>query len=150
LTRGKIVNHTASLSALLTNIKDAVVKDFIDESILCFGVLAYRAGIVFLWSGAIRTIHQACIDEGHTKLNAALLKHDPKSRQVHKIEDFANVNDKLTLLVARELGIFDKGQWKILQASLDLRNDCGHPTKYKPRENKASSFIEDVVGIVWK
>jgi len=36
-----------------------------------------------------------------------------------------------------------------LSQALDLRNKCGHPTKYRPRKIKARSFIEDVVGIVF-
>lgn len=145
----EIEHDVASLSDLSAKIKDPVVKDFISEAIKCLQISALRAGIVFLWSGVIRTIQQACLDKGHQKLNAALLKHDQKSRQVSTIEDFANVKDKITLLAARELGIFDKGEWQTLQESLDLRNRCGHPTKYKPGVKKASSFIEDVVGITW-
>jgi hypothetical protein len=53
------------------------------------------------------------------------------------------------LLALQELGILDKGEKTTLIEALDLRNRCGHPTKYTPGIKKASSFIEDVVGIVW-
>jgi hypothetical protein len=36
-----------------------------------------------------------------------------------------------------------------LEEALNLRNRCGHPTKYRPGEKKVSSFIEDVAGIVF-
>jgi hypothetical protein len=42
-----------------------------------------------------------------------------------------------------------QGRARDLGGSLNLRNRCGHPTKYKPGSAKVSSFIEDVVGIVW-
>jgi hypothetical protein len=82
-------------------------------------------------------------------LTAAVQKHDPKARGVAKLEDFAGVKDKTALLAFREVGLLDKRQWATLQEGLDLRNRCGHPTKYRPGAAKASSFVEDVVGIVF-
>lgn len=71
---------------------------------------------------------------GVPALNAALLKHDPKARQVGTIEDYSGVKDVIQLLGFRDIGLIDKGEWVTLQESLDLRNRCGHPTKYKPQE----------------
>ena len=48
-----------------------------------------------------------------------------------------------------DLGVVDKAQKDTLVDALNLRNRCGHPTKVKPGVNKAKSFIEDVVGIVF-
>ena len=48
-----------------------------------------------------------------------------------------------------DLSIFDKSEKRQLGQALDLRNDCGHPVKYKPGEKKVSSFIEDVTSIVF-
>jgi hypothetical protein len=69
--------------------------------------------------------------------------------KLKKHEDFANVKDSELLQVAQDLAVYDKSEKKRLGEALDLRNDCGHPVKYKPREKKVASFIEDVVGIVW-
>lgn len=66
-----------------------------------------------------------------------------------KLEDFAYIRDATALLAFQELGILDKGEKTTLAEALDLRNRCGHPTKYVPGVKKASSFIEDVVGIVF-
>ncbi len=86
---------------------------------------------------------------GGSSVTAALTKHDPKARPVSRIEDFAAVKDKITLLAARELTLIDKGQWTVLQSDLDLRNQCGHPTKFKPGPKKASSLIEDLINNVF-
>ena len=87
--------------------------------------------------------------QGRSCLNSALQKHDPKAKHVSKIDDFAAIKDGTTLLACRELAIIDKGQWQTLGEALRLRNSCGHPTRYRPGLKKASSFIEDVVGIVF-
>ena len=52
--------------------------------------------------------------------------------------------------MAQDLGLFDKAEKTTLGEALDLRNRCGHPSKYVPGVKKVSSFIEDVVGIVFK
>jgi hypothetical protein len=48
------------------------------------------------------------------------------------------------------LAVVDKTQKHRLQKALDLRNSCGHSSKYSVGEKKVSAFIEDVVGIIWK
>ncbi len=100
-------------------------------------------------TGAIRTLQEAAFTKHHAILNPAIAKHDPKARPVNKLEDFAYIRDATMLLALQELGILDKGEKTTLGEALDLRNSCGHPTKYVPGVKKASSFIEDVMGIVW-
>lgn len=108
-----------------------------------------RAAIVFLWSGAIRTLHDDALAQGEKALNAAITKQDPKARPVKRIEDFAWVKDRTFLDACPDVGVLDKGQKDTLVEAPGLRNRCGHPTKYRPGVNKARSFIEDVVGIVF-
>ncbi len=54
------------------------------------------------------------------------------------------------MLSAQELGLYDKNQRAVLEDCLNLRNKCGHPGKYKVGPKKVSSFIEDLIGIVFK
>jgi hypothetical protein len=85
----------------------------------------------------------------HT-LNAAVQKFDRKARTVNKVDDFAYLKDSTVLLVAKEVGEFDKNQKDILEECLNLRNKCGHPGKYAPRPFKVASFIEDLVTILFQ
>ncbi len=144
-----VVNDASTLTSLAQSIADDVVRSYVEESVLCLQAGALRAAVVFLWSGAIRVVQEKCLAHGAAALNAAITKHDPKAKRVQKIEDFAAIKDVTTLLAARELGVIDKGQWQTLGEGLDLRNRSGHPTRYRPGVKKASSFIEDVVGIVF-
>jgi len=145
----EIEHDVATLQALAAKVSDGVVRDYILEAIKCLSVGAIRAAIVFLWTGAIRTLQEESLTKYAASLNAAIAKHDPKARSVNKLEDFAYIRDATALLAFQELGIVDKGEKTTLGEGLDLRNRCGHPTKYVPGVKKASSFIEDVVGIVF-
>lgn len=145
----EIENDVSTLEKIVQKIPEPEVKRYVEESIKCLKIGALRATVVFLWSGAVRRIQEKILSCDNTKLNAALQKHDPKSRVVNQIDDFAYIKEKILLLCAQDLGIFDKGQRDILEVSLDLRNNCGHPGKYDPGSKKVSSYIEDLIGIVF-
>lgn len=149
-TAPQVDNDVAQLSTIANAIKDDVIRNYIEEAILCLQVGALRAAVVFLWTGAIRSLEDEALSQfAKSAIDAALVKHDPKARPVRRIDDFALIRDKVTLLAIRDLGVIDKGQWGVLQEALDLRNRCGHPTKYQPKGARAAAFIEDVVGIVF-
>lgn len=148
-TEPEILEDVASLTALAKKIKDDTVRGYVEESIRCLQAGALRAAVVFLWTGAIRTLHEESLKKGATKVNAALQKQDPKARKVSTIEHFAWIGDRTFLDATPDMGLLDKGEKDTLVDALNLRNRCGHPTKYKPREAKAKSFIEDVLGIVF-
>jgi hypothetical protein len=145
----EIEHDVATLQALAAKIGDIVVREYIVEAIKCLSVGALRAAIVFLWTGTVRTLQEEAITKHATGLNAAIARHDPKARAVSKLEDFAYIRDATALLAFQDLGILDKGEKTTLGEALDLRNRCGHPTKYIPGVKKASSFIEDVISIVF-
>lgn len=145
----EIEHDVTTLTRLAASVADDNARSFIEEAIVCLRFGALRAAVVFLWSGAIRTLHQEAWALGAAKVDAAIRTHDPKARALRKADDFANVKDSVALKAFHDLGMIDKGQRATLEEALNLRNRCGHPTKYRPGEKKTSSFIEDVAGIVF-
>jgi hypothetical protein len=146
----EIEHDVSTLRRLAEHISEPDVAAYVSESITCLSVGALRAAVVFLWAGAVRRIHGAVMGEHLNAVNAAFSKYDPNARAVKRIDDLSYFKESTLLLVAQELGILDKNERGILESSLDLRNKCGHPGKYSPGPKKASSFIEDVVGIVFR
>lgn len=141
-------HDVATLHQIVQNVSHDVVRSYVEEAVRCLEAGALRAGIVFLWAGAIRHLQEQALDSySPHQVTSAIQKHDPKARPINSVQDFDQVKDKFVLLGLRELTLLDKGQWQTLQEGLDLRNRCGHPTSYTPRYNKAAGFVEDVVGI---
>jgi hypothetical protein len=103
---------------------------------------------VFIWAAA-REIQTKMMAKGSTAVTAAVQKHDPKARTINKIDDFAYVKEAVQLLAAMGLGLLDKREKDTLEESLDLRNRCGHPSKYTPGVKKVSAFVEDVTSILF-
>jgi hypothetical protein len=145
----EVVHDIATLENLISKVTNLDERDYLNEALLCLKVGALRATVVFAWVAAIRNIQLKCLAKGK-KLMPALLKHDPKARTVKSIDDFAYIKDTTVLLACQNLGIFDKSQRETAEESLRLRNRCGHPAKYAPKEKKVSSYIEDLISVVFK
>jgi hypothetical protein len=148
-TEAEVEHDISELNRLLARITDPIVKGFVEESVSCIRVGALKAAIVFLWAGAVRTLQEKVILKGVSNVNAAIVIHDTNARQVKKVDDFQYIKDKTFLLAAEGVGILDKAERGTLESALDLRNKCGHPTKYSPGPARTKSFIEDVTGIVF-
>lgn len=146
----EIEHDVGALQKVAAAIADAVSRDYVDEAIKCLRAGALRASVVFLWSGAMRILQDQLLTGHSANLNSVLRKHDPKARNVTRVEHFAYVKDKLVLLAAQDLGILDKNEKDTLEEGLGLRNRVGHPGKYRPGEKKVSAFIEDVISIVFQ
>lgn len=145
-------NDTEYLEELVDKqISDNLTKDYLNEGIDCLKVGKLRASVVFLWAGSVYEIQSRVIKYPLKKINSSLLKHDPKARTINKLDDFAYIKESILLLVANDLGIFDKNQCSVLiNQCLDLRNKCGHPGKYSPGPKRVSSFIEDLINTLFK
>jgi hypothetical protein len=144
----EVEHDVKTLRDLVARVPDADVKDYLEEAIKCFQVGALRAGVVFVWSAVIRTIQYKVLGCGEVKANDALKTHYQRAKHVSNVDHFAYIDDSITLLAAKDLGLYDKNEAGILKEALDLRNKCGHPGKYRPGIKKVSSLLEDVVSVV--
>lgn len=144
-----LTEDVGSLGRLSHGLEDEVTRDYVDEAIACLRTEARRAAVVFLWAGVVHEIRERIWSTASKKeIEAALQTHNPKAR-FRKKDDFSLVKDSTLIELSGDLSIFDKSERKRLTEALNLRNDCGHPVKYKPGEKKVSSFIEDLLQVVF-
>ena len=147
--RNAVAHDVSLLTSVAKKISDDDVRAYVEEAIKCLEAGALRAAIVFLWTGAVRHLHERAIANGLKALNEALCKQDPKSRTVRTVDDFAYIKDRTFLDATPSIGVLDKGEKDTMVDALNLRNRCGHPTRYRPGESKTKGFIEDVVGVAF-
>jgi hypothetical protein len=143
-------HSVTSLESIAAKITNGDVRDYILESIKCLRFDALRPAIVFLWAGAVSVLREKCVAKGLPQINTAIRVHDSRAREIKKSDDFAYIKESILLLGAEGVGVLDKNERTTLEDALNLRNKSGHPTKYNPGIVKASSFVEDVIGIVFK
>jgi hypothetical protein len=144
----EVEHDVSALTKLAAKVPDEDVRDYIEEAIKCLRAGAFRASVVFLWTGAIATLRDELWKHGAAKIDAEVKKYQPKT-DFKKKDDFALVKDVNLIEVAENLGRFDKGEKQMMQQALTVRNQCGHPGKYSVREKKVSAVVEDVLGIVF-
>lgn len=145
----EIEHDVGTLGEVIAKIADTDVRNYLQEGLKCLQVGSLRACAVFLWVAAVRSIQVAMVAKGSRQVTAALQKHDPKAHTIKSVDDFAYVKDAVTLLAAKDLGILDKNEKDTLTEALNLRNRCGHPSKYRPGVKKVSAFVEDITSIVF-
>jgi hypothetical protein len=146
----EIEHDVGTLTALVAKVSDDDVRDYLEEAIKCLKVGALRSSVVFVWSGAVRTVQTKMMSKGQSAVTAAIQRLDSKARPVKSIDDFSYVKDATALLAAKDLGIIDKNEKDVLTEGLNLRNRSGHPGKYRPGIKKVSAFIEDITSIVFE
>lgn len=149
VSEAEIEHDVSYLKTVAANISDAIIRAYIEEGIDCLSIGALKAGVVFVWAGAVRTLQERVLAAGLPQANAAIQTHDTKAREVKKLDDFQYIKESTLLLAAEGVGVLDKAERTTLEENLNLRNKCGHPNKYDPGIKKASSFIEDVTGILF-
>lgn len=147
-TPGRPQAAADDLAAIIPQVSDRSVREYLEEAAACLGAGARRAFVVFVWAGAVSTIREEVWRFGPKSIEAALQAHNPKAK-FKKKGDLENVKDADLLQIAHDMEIFDKSQKKRLLEALDLRNSCGHPGRYHVGDRKAHSFLEDVVATVW-
>jgi len=139
----------ADLTTLANKIASEETRDFLLEAVSCLSANALRAAVVFVWSGAIWTVQEWLFKNHSLKTIDAEIAKKQKTRDIKTIDDFAFVHDATTLYVARDLGLWDKGQHQMVEHALDLRNQSGHPSRYKVSPARCKSVIEELVTLVF-
>jgi site-specific recombinase XerD len=143
--------NTDSLEILIDFLENEDEKDFLLESVACLKSNALRAGVIFAWTAAVSNLRKKCLRHSKKLLNDSLLKHQPNLKKDIKTEDdFSYVKDSTMLKALLDLGEIEKSEKDILEECLNLRNKCGHPSKYKPKPLKAAAFIEDLITTVFR
>lgn len=141
---------TTDLEYILLKITDKEERDYLQEGINCFKGNALRAGVIFLWTAAIHKIQTKCMKLNLATVNSELKKIYANSKQIKVIDDFEYIKDEYLLDLACNLKIYDKTIKGILKNNcLDLRNKCGHPGRYKPKQLKIKGFVEDIIGTLY-
>jgi len=140
------------LEHLVFELEDQNEIDYLLEGIECFRIGSLRAGVIFIWSAAIKNIRQKIIETSNLKeINQELQAIDPKAKQIKNVDSFEFIKDETTLLLSQKIGLYDKFEKNELSnACLGLRNKCGHPSNYKPEIHKVKAFVEDVLNMVYK
>ncbi len=117
------------------------VQDYFGEAISCLEWKLYRSGIVLAWAGHFHVFSEVCFQ-----------KHEADIRSIRTkwtFKDLADLKETYAeaqfLTVGKDVKFITKAQLRILDGQLSLRNQCAHPTLYRPSMNAAIGYVDDMI-----
>ena len=117
------------------------VQDYFSEAISCLESELYRSGIVLAWAGHFHVFSEVCYQNHEADIRAA--------RPAWKFKDLADLKETVTesafLIAAKDVKFTTKPQLRILDGQLSQRNQCAHPTLYRPSMNTAIGYVDDMI-----
>ncbi|MCA3573688.1 MAG: hypothetical protein IOC86_07185 [Aestuariivirga sp.] len=141
-----VIQTSAELRKLETQLPDGPTKTFLVETIDCFEAGANRAAIVMAWILAMNVLNNYVINNKLLEFNAALAKAPAgKVTSVATYDDLTTeLKESKVIEIAKSAGIITKDVWKVMDQALGTRNSCGHPATVIVKRSKAVSVIEDL------
>jgi hypothetical protein len=150
-----MIETNASLIALEAQIPVGAKRDFLHETINCYGVKAFRATVVMCWNLTIHHLqdHILCDPSRMGAFNAVLAKSTDtrvKIKAVNKPDDFTEIPESKFLLFCREAKLITTSVYNKLDKALHDRNAAAHPSGVKVTPKAAEALIEDLIENVVK
>lgn len=117
------------------------VQDYFSEAISCIQNELYRSGIVLAWAGHFHVFSEVC----YQKHEASIRLVRPKWTFKDLVELKESVSESHFLMVAKEVQFTNKANLRILDGQLSIRNQCAHPTLYRPSMNAAIGYVDNMI-----
>jgi hypothetical protein len=117
------------------------VQDYFREAICCLEGKLYRSGIVMAWAGYFHVFAETLFEGHEVAIRAA--------RPKWVFADLAELKESATeshlLVVAKDVRFISRPQLRMIDGQLSQRNQCAHPTLYRPSMNAAIGYVDDMV-----
>ena len=117
------------------------IKDYFQEAVTCLENNLLRSAVVLSWAGFFHVLSESLFHRHEKDIKAKR----PKWKFKGLIELKENYPESQILDVAKEVKLTKKSDLKIYQGQLATRNQCAHPTLYKPSLNEAIGFVDKMV-----
>jgi sugar-specific transcriptional regulator TrmB len=122
--------------------------ELFEDSLLCIEQKFYRAAIVMAWAGFIDFLENKISSDGLVKIKQVR----PMWVKYNSIEEIReNVATEHEIIkVAKEIGLISKAEMKRLHGELSRRNECAHPSPYRPDLNESLGYVAGLINLIEK
>jgi hypothetical protein len=147
----RTIKITTLLKSLPAKIPDMAERTYLNEALICYHNLAFRAAVVMTWN---LTYHHLCdhvlknrLAEFNTRWQASYPgMHKNKLKAIVMMDDFGNeLKESEVLNICRDAGIITKNIYNILHAALGRRNAAAHPSGVVIDQLQTDAYIADLV-----
>ena len=117
------------------------VQDYFSEAITCLELELYRSGIVLSWAGHFHVFSEVCFQKHEGDIRA--VRANWRFTDVVELREL--IAESQFLIVAKDVKFTTKPQLRILDGQLSQRNQCAHPTLYRPSMNAAIGYVDAMI-----
>ena len=132
------VDRTRCRLAVLSLEQDELLQ----EALVCIERGIHRAAHVMAWAAFMDFVEQKLASDGLVKVKAVKTGWG-KYRSIDEICE--NVPEFQLIEAARDVGLLSKSETKILLGLLSKRNECAHPSKYRPGLNESLGYVAELL-----
>lgn len=139
LSSSRII-HLEALSKRLSG-APVDVQNYFKEAITCLEQGLYRAAIVMAWAGHFNVFFEALYQKHEAEIRNARPRWSFKDLGELK-ESHAEAH---LLEVAKVVQFIKRAELRIMDGQLSVRNQCAHPTMYRPSHNSAIGYVDEMI-----
>ncbi|MDD5473899.1 MAG: hypothetical protein PHU34_07090 [Candidatus Methanoperedens sp.] len=116
--------------------------ELFQQSLACIEDEIYRAAHVMGWAAFMDFLEQKLASDGLTKLKSVR----PAWNKFTTIEEIReNLPEYQLIEVARDVKLLSKSETKIILGLLSKRNECAHPSNYRPDLNETLGYVAELL-----
>jgi hypothetical protein len=112
------------------------------QAVLCIECGAYRAAHVMSWASFMDYLQQKMASDGLVKVKA---KRSAWAKYATIEELREEIPEHQQVEAARDVGLLSKSEMKTIHGLLSKRNECAHPTHYRPGLNESLGYVAELL-----
>jgi len=140
----------------LASLQNAVTQapkgyhEYLAEALACYEGGELRAAVLMVWAATMQHLYLTASKHpgGVKALEAANKKRYGNAkgyRPVRRGDDFLYLREAQFIQLGEDAGMFNRTARRLLEERLTLRNNCGHPTGYRPGRGEVVVFVESLL-----
>lgn len=137
----------ASRIVLLENLSKSLsgapvdVQDYFREAICCLENEIFRPAIIMSWSGYFHMLSEYLFSGYEAEIRS--LRPKWVFKDLGDLKE--SVSESHILIVAKDVKFISKAQLRMLDGQISERNQCAHPTLYRPSMNSSIGYVDVMI-----
>lgn len=116
--------------------------ELLEEALSATEAALYRPATVMAWVAFMDFLQEKLASDGLVAVHTAR----PAWAKFNSLAELReNVTEFQMLEVSRDVHLLTKAEYKVLQGLLAKRNECAHPSGYKPGLNEALGYVSELL-----
>ncbi len=117
------------------------IQDYFLEATRCLELNLTRGAVILAWAGFFHVLTEKMHETSAAKLHSV--------RQKWSFTDLSelkeNYSEAQILEASKDIKFINRSEKRIYDGQLATRNQCAHPTLYRPSLNSAIGYVDEMI-----